>query len=130
MNNLKLRKPLYRDLWATFDLFGHRAYADSGLALVGEPPSKDTEELARASSEKLEKALARRNAQMSITKKTTEHVFFDEIDLPIDIRYYRHVLTEYPKAEFHKPLRGDAGKPIPIKSEGKIVGAVMCMGVV
>lgn len=124
-----LRDPLHRDRWATFYLFGQRAYADSGLALIGAPPSENTEELTRGSSARLERAIAQKSAAMIVTKKTPRAVFFDEIDRPIDVRYYEHVMAVYPAAKFHAPKRRDSLKPITIKSGDQIVGALMCMDV-
>lgn len=122
----KLRNPIYADKWYVFDLFGEQAYADIGLCLVGAAPSKRAVETPLP---KLERTIARRSPLMTIRSTGFTRVYFAELDQPIDKRYYEHVLAEYPDATFHLPKAGSASNPITIKSEGRIVGAVMCMKV-
>lgn len=122
----KLKQPIWRESLYVFELFGRAAYADSGLCLIGEPPSKNTCGLG-GSPERLVKALPRKTAAMKVGRQDPDHVWFEGLELPIDKRYYKHVLTEYPDATFHAPRRNDATKPIAIKSGGEIVGALMCM---
>lgn len=124
-----LQEPLHRDTWGTFELFGRPAYADSGLCLVGEPPTGETDDISEWGRERLHKALALKTAAMSVRLRDSEHVYFDGLDLPVDVRYYEHVLSVFPEATFHLPKRGDATKPITIKNGGEIVGALMCMNV-
>lgn len=126
----KLSGPLHRDHWFIHSLFGEPAYSDGALCVVGRPPSKHaTVELTDSSVSRLEGAMPRRSAPMAVKTKNAVHVYFDGVDLPVDTRYYEHVLAEYPRATFHKPKRGDATKPITIRSGGKIVGALMCMNI-
>lgn len=126
-NRDKLLEPLHREAWYVFELLGRAAYADSGLCLIGEPPSTNTCDLAAGNAAKLQRAIARGTKAMAIKMMGEEHTYFDGLDLPVDTRYYRHVFSEYPKATFHRPKRGDPTKPITIKSDGEIVGALMCM---
>lgn len=123
----KLREPIWRDVWYVFELFGRSAYADRGLCLLGKPPSKNTCGLEGPGAEGLVKALPRKTGAMKIKSQDSKCVYFENLRLPIDTRYYQHVLAEYPDATFHAPKRNDAWKPIAIKSGGEIVGAVMCI---
>lgn len=123
---MKLLEPIWLDSWYVFELFGRPAYADSGFCLIGAPPSKNTCGLG-GSPERLVKALPRRTAAMNVQRQDSTHVWFEGLELPVDRRYYKHIITEYPDASFHAPKRNDARKPIAIKSGGEIVGALMCM---
>lgn len=125
----KLKSPLYADGWYVLDFFGQAAYADIGLCLVGKPPSKAVSAVT-PNGTKLERRVARRSPEMKLkADRSYGRVYFNELRQPIDARYYKHVLAEYPDATFHLPSKASDKNPIPIKSGGKIVGAVMCLQV-
>lgn len=125
----KLVSPIHAEKWWTLDLFGRPAYSDRGLCLIGAPPSRATRLLPPDGAGRLERALVKRDAPMAIKKRDLKYVYFDQLNLPIDVRYYEHVLTEYPAATFHAPKGRKSTNPIAIKSDGQIVGAVMCVDV-
>lgn len=123
----KLVEPIYNELWTVFSLFGQLAYADRGLCLIGKPPSPTLQEERQVNAARMEKALAKKSKQMTVKAKRGGRLYFDQIDMPVDGRYFDHVIAEYPGATFHLPRGGNARNPIPIKNEGRIVGALMCI---
>lgn len=121
--------------WLVADFAGAPSYSNGHLILQGPPPSKEIAEQ-RPNMAKVEKAVSNRTALMRpkgfVEPEQTgwpRKVYFDAIEMPVDAKYYDHILSRFPDAVFRAPRQNDWEKPITICSKRKIVGAIMCIRV-